>query len=73
LPAFGAVFIKFDAHAIFGFAARNIAAMFGVWLTVFVVLPLYAVYKDYKFTKIRSEPVYFKGEIFATRSLTLRF
>ena len=57
----------------FKFAARNVAATFGVLLTVFVVLPPYAVYKDYKFTKIRSEPVYFKGEIFAMRLSALVF
>ncbi len=32
-----------------------------------------AIYKDYKFTKIRSEPVYFKGEIFAMRLSALVF
>ena len=31
----GAVFIKFDSDEIFGFAAPNIAAMFGVLLSVF--------------------------------------
>ena len=50
LASFGAVFIKFDSDAIFDFAARNIAAIFGVLLAALTA------YKDYEFMKIRSEP-----------------
>ncbi|WP_297965677.1 hypothetical protein [uncultured Campylobacter sp.] len=53
LASLGAVFIKFDAGTIFGFAARSIAATFGILFAVFTV------YKDYKFTKNRDEPSLF--------------
>ena len=38
-----------------------------------MVLPPYAAYKDYKFMKTAASLVYFNGEIFAMRLLTLRF
>ena len=59
LASFGAVFIKFDADAIFDFAVRDIAAAFGVLLAVLAVLPPYATYKDYEFMGIRSESILF--------------